>query len=100
MDREGGGVVLRLLEERVLDAPQFPGRRTRGQARAQALAIDQPIGLRIAADYGCFEGRRGSRSLIDFKYNSSRTGPGDASPGLTDPKGESDDDDASRTPFP
>jgi hypothetical protein len=83
MYRKGGGIVLRLLEERLFDAPQFPGRHPWRQPRAQALSIDQPIGLRIAANDGRLEGRRGSRSLVDFKYNSSRTAPMTLPPVLT-----------------
>ena len=51
-DREPGRVVLRLLEERLRHAPELPRAHARRQPLAEPLAVDQPAGLRIAADDG------------------------------------------------
>ena len=50
-DGEQGGVVLRLLQVRVLHAPQLVQPRAR-HAFHQQRAIDQPVGLRVGADDG------------------------------------------------
>ena len=49
-DREQGGVVLRLLEPGRLDAPQLARASARRNDLRQAPAVDQPVGLRVAAD--------------------------------------------------
>jgi len=49
-DRQQGGVVLRLLQERLLDAPQLLRPHPRREPAAQLLPVDQPVGLRPGAD--------------------------------------------------
>jgi hypothetical protein len=48
-DREQRGVVLRLLEPGRLDAPQLARAGTWRDDLRQAPAVDQPVGLRVAA---------------------------------------------------
>ena len=48
-DRQHRGVVLRLLEPGRLDAPQFARAGARRNDLRQASAVDQPVGLRVAA---------------------------------------------------
>ena len=50
-DREERGVVLRLLEVRLRDAPQLVHAHARHHGREHG-AVDQPVGLRVAADDG------------------------------------------------
>ena len=47
-DRQDGGVILRLLEPFRRNAPQLPRPHARRKALAQLLAVDQPVGLRVA----------------------------------------------------
>ena len=47
-DGEDGGVVLRLLEPFRRNAPELPGTHPWREALAQLLAVDQPVGLRVA----------------------------------------------------
>jgi len=49
-DGERGRVVLRLRKVGRLDAPQLARANPRRKRAAQAIAIDQPVGLRVAAD--------------------------------------------------
>jgi hypothetical protein len=49
-DREQGRVLLGFLEPRVGNAPELPGAHARGEPRREPGAVDQPLGLRIAAD--------------------------------------------------
>ena len=49
---EHGRVVLRLLEPRLVDAPQLARGHARRQPPRELRAVDQPVGLRIAADDG------------------------------------------------
>src|SRR5690242_16714263 len=51
-DRKPSRIVLRLFEVRLGDAPQLAGAHSGRQAVAEPLAVDQPRGLRIAADDG------------------------------------------------
>ena len=51
-DRKTGRVVLRLLEVRLGHAPELARADARRQAIAEPLAVDQPVGLRIAPDDG------------------------------------------------
>ena len=51
-DGETGRVVLRLLEERLRHTPELPGPNARRQPVAESLAVDEPVGLRIAPDDG------------------------------------------------
>src|SRR6185503_2135982 len=51
-DREHRGVVLRLREQRLRDPPQLLGAQPRRKALAELVAVDQPVGLRVAADQG------------------------------------------------
>ena len=48
--REHGRVVLRLIEPRLVDAPQLARGHARRQPPRELLAIDQPVGLWVAAD--------------------------------------------------
>ena len=57
-DREQRGVVLRLLEPGRLDAPQLARAGTWRNDLRQAPAVDQPVGLRVAADQ-----RRGQQGV-------------------------------------
>ena len=50
-------VVLGLLEPLVLDAPQLVGGYARRQPSRELRTVDQPVGLRIAADDGGLERR-------------------------------------------
>ena len=52
---EHGRVVLRLLEPRLVDAPQLARGHARRQPPRELRAVDQPVGLRIAADDGGLE---------------------------------------------
>ena len=45
-------IVLRLGEIRLRDAPQFPGAHPRREAARELLAVDEPLGLGIAAHEG------------------------------------------------
>ena len=49
-DREHGGIVLRLRQIRLLHAPELARAHPRREAAGELLAVDQPFGLRIAAD--------------------------------------------------
>jgi hypothetical protein len=49
-DGEPGRVVLGLLEMRIRDAPELASPHPRRQPRPQPLAIDEPVGLRVAPD--------------------------------------------------
>src|SRR6185436_5835421 len=49
-DRDDSCVVLRLREPLLRHAPQLASTHTRREAARELLAIDQPFGLRIAAD--------------------------------------------------
>jgi hypothetical protein len=49
---EHGGVVLRFLEPGVGQAPQLEGAHARWKSAGELLAVDEPIGLRIAAHQG------------------------------------------------
>ena len=51
-------VVLRLLEERLGHAPELARPHARRQPLAEPLAVDQPVGLRVAADDGRDEVRQ------------------------------------------
>ena len=51
-DREDGRVVLRLLQVRRRDAPDLVRMDARHPMLFQRAAVDQPVGLRIAADDG------------------------------------------------
>ena len=50
LDRCDGGVVLCLGEKRLGNAPQLLCAHARRQALQQLLTVDQPLGLRVAAD--------------------------------------------------
>ena len=52
-DRQDGGVILSLFKMGWVDAPQLPRMSPRRHDFRQAPAIDQPIGLRIAAHQCC-----------------------------------------------
>ena len=49
-DRDPGRVVLGLLEELGLDPPELARPHPRRESRAEALAVDEPVRLRVAAD--------------------------------------------------
>jgi hypothetical protein len=51
-DREPCGVVLGLLEMLRRDAPDLTGAGAWGQPPAEHRAVDEPVGLRVAADDG------------------------------------------------
>ena len=52
LDRHDRGVVLRLLKIFRRDAPQLPGTYARRKAARQLGAVDEPLGLWVAADDG------------------------------------------------
>jgi hypothetical protein len=52
LDGEPRGVVLCLLEVLLRDAPELTCAHARRQPVAEPLSVDQPAGLRIAADDG------------------------------------------------
>ena len=59
LDRQDRGVVLRLGQKRLGDAPQLLARaRAAGKLFSELLAVDQPLGLRVAADEGGREQHR------------------------------------------
>jgi hypothetical protein len=51
-DRDQRGIVLRLLEERLGDAPHLLGAHPRRQPAAEIAAVHQPVGLNVRADHG------------------------------------------------
>src|SRR5690242_14637767 len=51
-DREQRRIVLGLREKRLGDAPQFFRAHARRKAPGESLAVDQPLGLRVASDQG------------------------------------------------
>jgi hypothetical protein len=61
-DREQRGVVLRLRKPRFRHAPQLLRAQARREALAELVAVDEPVGLRKAADERGGEEHRVSRS--------------------------------------
>src|SRR6185437_3268127 len=61
LHREPRRVVLRLLEPLLVDPPQLTGANARRQAVAEALAVDQPVRLRVAPDDGRDDHARSTR---------------------------------------
>src|SRR5206468_1879693 len=51
-DCQHGGIVLRLLEQRLRYAPEGLQSNARGRLRRERPAVDEPVRLRIAADHG------------------------------------------------
>src|SRR5690606_31464819 len=49
-DRQDRRVILRLLQPRLLDTPQVACACARGDDVGEALAVDQPVRLRVASD--------------------------------------------------
>ena len=52
-DGEDGGVILRLLEIRLRNAPHFTQSHSRHDMLAQHFPVDEPIGLRVTSHDGC-----------------------------------------------
>jgi hypothetical protein len=52
-DRQQRGVVLRLGQPGLLQAPQFLGPHARREAAGQLGAVDQPVGLGIGSHERC-----------------------------------------------
>src|SRR5207244_13601313 len=67
-DREQRGVVLRLREMRLGDAPQLLRAHARREAAGELLAVDQPFGLRVTAD------QRGRKKHRHSPYPSTNFG--------------------------
>src|SRR5258706_902270 len=89
-DRQQRGVILRLREPGVRDAPQLLRAQARREALAELVAVDQPVGLRGTADQRgrkkqglihrriwarAFSGApERSRRLSEYNSQPSRTG--------------------------
>jgi len=59
LDGHDRRVVLRLRQERLRDTPQFARTHPRREATGEALAVNQPLRLRIAADERSWQEHRG-----------------------------------------
>src|SRR5687768_13024268 len=51
-DGEHRGIVLSLFQKILVDAPELSGAHARREAPGELLAVDQPLGLRIASGQG------------------------------------------------
>ena len=76
-DREQRRVVLRLLEPGFGHPPDFWHAHARHQ-RAQQLAVDQPLGLRIAADHGRRQDAIGPHQRPSSRIATARVKPAEA----------------------
>ena len=74
-DREQRRVVLRLLQVLRVDAPQLGRAHARREPAAEALAIDQPVGLRVRADEARRQSFRKRRARHAGKHTPGAVAP-------------------------
>ncbi len=80
-DGKNRGIVLRLCQERLRDAPQLLRAHPRRQALLEPLSVDEPLGLRVTADERgreqhdcCYQSLRSSRSFTNTVFGSGSSG--------------------------
>ena len=63
-------VVLRFLEVLLRDPPELERAHARWEPVAEPLTVDQPVGLRVAADDGCDQSRRARRGIPRSRHET------------------------------
>ncbi len=76
LDGDARGIILRFLEPGLRDPPELQRPRSRGELLGQLVAVDQPVGLRVAANDGAGEKRQGcGHDRLSWTVLACRPGP-------------------------